>query len=186
MPVLMPAAIVAWVLLLWRLRRHDRLSLPRTLTAAIACSFGVVLLRSVLFPYPIVVGAERATLPPWPVFVQLIPVATVPRDPSGMVLNIILFLPIGVLLPFLVRGSVIRLGIVAFSLSTAIELVQLVSDVTLSTGRVADVDDVIGNTAGALLGIAFVRLLARSPRLSRVMTPFVCREASEAPAVQMR
>jgi hypothetical protein len=40
------------------------------------------------------------------VFVQLIPVATVPRDPSGMVLNIILFLPLGVLLPFLVRGSV--------------------------------------------------------------------------------
>ncbi|WP_375334624.1 VanZ family protein [Curtobacterium sp. MCBD17_019] len=132
-----------------------------------------MLLRSVLFPAPIVLGAERATLPPWPVFVQLIPVATVPRDPSGMVLNIVLFVPIGVLLPFLVRGSVIRLGTIAFLLSVTIEVVQLVGDMTVSTGRVADIDDVIGNTIGALVGIAVVRLLSRVPQLSRVATPFV-------------
>ncbi|PZE74755.1 hypothetical protein DEI82_10045 [Curtobacterium sp. MCBD17_019] len=173
LPVLIPAAIVVWVLLLWRLRQRDRLTLSRTITAGAACLFGIVLLRSVLFPAPIVLGAERATLPPWPVFVQLIPVATVPRDPSGMVLNIVLFVPIGVLLPFLVRGSVIRLGTIAFLLSVTIEVVQLVGDMTVSTGRVADIDDVIGNTIGALVGIAVVRLLSRVPQLSRVATPFV-------------
>jgi glycopeptide antibiotics resistance protein len=172
LPVLIPAAIVVWALLLRHLRHRNCLSLRRAVTAAVACLCGIVLLRSVLFPYPIVIGPQRATLPPWSVFVQLVPLVTVPQDPSGIILNIVLFAPIGVLLPFLVRASVLRLGFVAFLLSVTIEVVQLVGDMTISTGRVADVDDVIGNTIGALLGIGLVRLLTRVPQLDRVAAPF--------------
>ncbi|WIB65745.1 VanZ family protein [Curtobacterium sp. MCBD17_040] len=186
-PVLIPAAVVIWGLLVWRLRRAERLTVPRLVTAAVACMFGVVLRRSVLFPYPVVVGAGRATLPPWPVFVQLIPVATVPRDPSGMILNVVLFVPIGVLLPFLVRGSALRLGTVALLLSVTIELVQLIGDMTISTGRVADIDDIIGNTVGALIGIGFIRLLARAPQVARLAALFSWqRENTDTPVLGTR
>ncbi|MFJ7154433.1 VanZ family protein [Streptomyces sp. NPDC101118] len=64
--------------------------------------------------------------------------------------NLLLGVPLGVLLPVLVppaRGF-LRVGVVTAALMTLVELIQG----ALVTGRAFDVDDVILNTAGALLG----------------------------------
>lgn len=75
--------------------------------------------------------------------------------------NLLLGLPFGVLLPVLLppaRG-LLRVAAVTVCLMTLVELIQG----ALVTGRVFDIDDVILNTAGALLGYLLVgRRLGRS------------------------
>ncbi|MFF4099100.1 VanZ family protein [Streptomyces sp. NPDC001903] len=78
--------------------------------------------------------------------------------------NVLLGLPFGVLLPVLLppaRG-LLRVGAVTVCLMTLVELVQG----ALVTGRVFDIDDVILNTAGALLGYLLI-----GRRLGRAVHP---------------
>ncbi|MFD4137020.1 VanZ family protein [Streptomyces goshikiensis] len=78
--------------------------------------------------------------------------------------NLLLGLPFGVLLPVLLppaRGLV-RVVAVTFCLMTLVELIQG----ALVTGRVFDIDDVILNTAGALLGYLLI-----GRRLGRAVHP---------------
>ncbi|KOU23494.1 membrane protein [Streptomyces sp. WM6372] len=78
--------------------------------------------------------------------------------------NLLLGLPFGVLLPVLLppaRG-LLRVGAVTVCLMTLVELVQG----ALVTGRVFDIDDVILNTAGALLGYLLI-----GRRLGRAVHP---------------
>lgn len=71
----------------------------------------------------------------------------------NFVCNIGVFAPIGLLLPLSSRRPIRGREVVAtgFALSVTIEVLQY-----LSGRRVADVDDVILNTAGALLGYALL------------------------------
>ncbi|MFD9357139.1 VanZ family protein [Streptomyces sp. NPDC060031] len=78
--------------------------------------------------------------------------------------NLLLGLPFGVLLPVLLppaRG-LLRVGAVTVCLMTLVELIQG----ALVTGRVFDIDDVILNTAGALLGYLLI-----GRRLGRAVHP---------------
>ncbi|MCX5589099.1 VanZ family protein [Streptomyces erythrochromogenes] len=78
--------------------------------------------------------------------------------------NLLLGVPFGVLLPVLLppaRG-LLRVAAVTICLMTLVELIQG----ALVTGRVFDIDDVILNTAGALLGYLFIGL-----RLGRAVHP---------------
>ena len=69
---------------------------------------------------------------------------------TNLVGNIVLFVPFGAVVALLVRGGALRriatATVLAAALSVSIEAVQLL------LGRVADVDDVVLNTGGALLG----------------------------------
>ena len=84
------------------------------------------------------------------------------RDISvrGYVLNAVMFLPFGLLLPLLGRGrgrflSVLGAG---FGFSLLIELSQILSQ------RGTDVDDLIMNTLGAALGFGLYKVLDRFTR----------------------
>lgn len=72
-----------------------------------------------------------------------------------MIGNILAFVPLGILLPMAVRSrwSLVLLAITALGLSVAIELGQLAVSVWLGYAyRSTDVDDVILNVLGALVG----------------------------------
>lgn len=74
--------------------------------------------------------------------------------------NIAYFVPAGALLP-LVRSrptSARQVALAAFALSGAVELAQYASG-----RRVCDVDDVLLNVSGALLGYALFRATRRAP-----------------------
>ncbi|MGW6840061.1 VanZ family protein [Streptomyces sp. NPDC054958] len=78
--------------------------------------------------------------------------------------NLLMGVPFGVLLPVLLppaRG-LLRVAVVTVALMTLVELTQG----ALVTGRVFDIDDVILNTSGALLGYLFIGL-----RLGRAVHP---------------
>ncbi|TPW77662.1 VanZ family protein [Schumannella soli] len=171
MPVLVPLAAIVFALLLWRLRRHGALTVPRVVLAAALVVYGAGVLRSTLLPADILIGSARDDLAPLSVLVNLVPLIDVPADPSGMLLNVLMFAPAGVLLPLVLRRpTAARVIVVALALSLGIELTQLLGDVTISTGRIFELDDLIGNTAGAALGFAAFRLATRVPAIGRMAT----------------
>jgi drug/metabolite transporter superfamily protein YnfA len=168
-PLLIALAIAAAGWMVWLLLRHGALTVPPALLVVTLCVYGVGVLRSVLLPFIVAVGAGRDDLPDGTVFVVLVPFTDTLEDPSGTALNILLFLPLGALAPFVLRRpSLLRVGLAGLLTSLAIELVQLAADVTISTGRIADVDDVLGNTVGALLGYGILLLLLLVSPLRRL------------------
>ena len=81
--------------------------------------------------------------------------------------NILLFLPLGVMLPLLhVRfRSLKTLLITAVCLSLSIEIIQFALRL-IGSARSVDIDDVLLNTLGACLGYALVRIVASEPVVS--------------------
>lgn len=88
--------------------------------------------------------------------------------PIEVVENVLLFVPVGLFLGMLApRWPWWRAGLVAAGTSIALESAQYV----LATGA-SDVTDVLGNTAGALLGLGLLALARRrlGERTGRVLT----------------
>ncbi|HUS01253.1 MAG TPA: VanZ family protein [Chitinophagaceae bacterium] len=74
--------------------------------------------------------------------------------------NIVLFAPLGIFLPLLSRKfySLKRMIVTAFICSLSIELIQLIGR-QFGNYRTVDIDDIILNTLGAILGYFIVRWL---------------------------
>lgn len=99
----------------------------------------------------------------WRFGLNLVPLLHVHAPQFAM--NVALFMPLGVLLPLLyIRmaslGRVARFGLMA---SVAIEVAQWLIQVVLGTGRSTDIDDVLANTLGAMLGYGVFWLATRLP-----------------------
>jgi glycopeptide antibiotics resistance protein len=92
-----------------------------------------------------------------------------PRTLSEIAGNVALFVPLGMLLPFLSRRwSLPRVVILAVVLSTLFEVSQYV----LNRGRLADIDDVMLNVLGAALGwLAWGLVSSQSVRPSSPSPP---------------
>lgn len=88
-------------------------------------------------------------------------------DPAvrQVVLNVIFFIPLGVLLRHLFGWRVSRCIAAGFVTSLVIEVTQLTGIwwIYPCAYRVFDVDDLIANTAGAVIGVALAPLAARIP-----------------------
>ena len=168
LPVVVPVACLAFLAAALRLRRLGAMTGARLASSAVICVYGAGVLNAVLLPFAIVVGSARDDLASWRVFVNLVPVSTALQDPIGIVLNAALFVPLGMILPLVLRPPTAwRVLTVGFFISLAIELVQLLADVTVSSGRIADVDDLLGNTAGVLIGCLLFRIVMCLPGADR-------------------
>jgi glycopeptide antibiotics resistance protein len=152
-------------ILVIQFRRYGRLSVARLVGAAAASIYGVAVVAYTLFPLPVDTG--RTCAPP----VQLIPfhvIADISRETAGLplrsvlvsapvlqfVLNIALFVPWGVLVRrFFSRGIVFAI-VSGLGLSLLIETTQYTGIWSLygCAFRLADVDDLIANTGGSLVG----------------------------------
>jgi glycopeptide antibiotics resistance protein len=83
-----------------------------------------------------------------------------------MAANVVMFLPFGILVPMLwpstrATARVLWLGLGA---SLAIELTQLLFLVTLNSRRTVDINDLIANAGGAVLGYWLLQLIRWSNR----------------------
>ena len=85
-------------------------------------------------------------------------------DGPSFTLNVIMFVPFGILLPLLwpATDGYRRIALYATAASASIELVQLLLGVTIGSRRTVDVNDLIANAAGALLGLLILRLAVPS------------------------
>lgn len=101
--------------------------------------------------------------------VNLVPLVSLTlQDTQTSLLNLLLFIPFGFGLPFITDLRLRKVVVVGTAFSVAIELVQLISGLIAGvTFRVADINDVIFNTAGVALGymlcVALLRLSRRMP-----------------------
>lgn len=185
--ILLPFLVVVTGLMVWRLRRRSGpVTAPRVLVGLLACGYAAAVLDAVLLPYQVGAGSQGADVP-WHVWVNLVPLAD--DDLSGLWLNILLFVPLGVILPLvLARASAGRVLLAGFVVSLSIEVVQLMGALTISPGRVADVDDLLANTLGTLAGYALFRAVTLVPRLRRLAAAVTWppRASAETPAGHRR
>ncbi|MDX3641686.1 VanZ family protein [Streptomyces sp. MB09-02B] len=138
-------------------------------------AFGAVLAGLTLQPSPASEALTHSNLQPG-ASLELYWHHPDPRDALKQVGgNILLGLPFGILLPVLAPGArgLLRVPALTALMMLLVELVQG----ALVTGRAFDIDDVILNTAGALLGYL---LLGR--RLGRAVHARAPREPKPAPA----
>ena len=174
-------------------RRHGRLSWRRTITTATAAIYGFGLFSYTMLPLP---SSRDEFCRPGVAIPQLVPgrflddfkLAIMERGLSGfatsftlwqVLFNIILFMPLGILAVRWLRGNIITGVLLGFAASLAIELTQYTGIWGLYTCayRVADVDDLFTNTAGALLGAVIAYL-----PMFRFLSGPVEADAAQAPA----
>ncbi|WP_405154726.1 VanZ family protein [Paenibacillus sp. FSL K6-0108] len=155
-----------FVLVLLILVLHARLSRTRytvrqyVLVLALAI-YMLGIMHFVFFPIDVNIGIY-ANQTPWYQSIQWIPLLT--ADASSFLLNILLFMPLGFMLP-LARPWIHSIRTAAASglaLSFLIEITQLLLRVTLGNGRSTDLNDLIANTAGSVIGFVILNMFSKS------------------------
>jgi glycopeptide antibiotics resistance protein len=117
---------------------------------------------------------------PWYTVIHPVPFLV---DRTSFVLNVIMTVPFGVLLPLLWRrtDSLARIAAYAAWTSLGIETVQFLLGLLLHSRRTVDVNDLIANTAGAVIGLILLRaVLPRAERaaIARAAAPAVTRSGA--------
>lgn len=110
----------------------------------------------------VLVGLPNVTYIRIELNLNLIPVVGMIDDWKNSILNILLFVPLGIMLPILWRKfrNLKNALLFGFLMSCAIELLQIL------TYRTTDVNDLITNTLGTFLGFHCIKLLGRNIRLT--------------------
>ncbi|WP_204911996.1 VanZ family protein [Microlunatus spumicola] len=168
-PVLLPllvGVVVVWLLALG----HRRALTPgRTLTVLVATTYAAAVLALTFFPWrvpfpdgrgDVLVGTPTAA-PEVALrsLLNVVPFTTI--DPPSFLLNVVMTLPLGALLPLLLRvRGVPAVALVGLAVSTSIELGQGVGDVVLGMQRTVDVNDLVANVSGTVLGLLCFRAVA--------------------------
>jgi glycopeptide antibiotics resistance protein len=156
-PVLSPLLVAyACGLLIFVVRRPARFSRRRLTTISIFFLYALGVVAVTIFPIiPRTAGYWAGQ--PWWLVLRWIPFDV---DGWSFLLNVLMFLPMGVLWPLLQSrvDSVRALFVRSLCVSGAIELTQFVLGLTLGSRRTVDINDLIANSGGALLGLLVVRL----------------------------
>ncbi|MEF9907961.1 VanZ family protein [Streptomyces sp. P9-A2] len=125
-----------------------------------AAVYAAAVLSITVFPITVTWG-EYASQTPWYNQINFIPLITF--DVTA-VPNVIMFVPFGMLLPLISRVSgVLRATAVSLLASLSIELAQLLSYVLFNNGRACDVNDLLANALGGLIGWLLVRAALGRP-----------------------
>lgn len=163
LPVVVPLAVAAFAILLWRLRRRDRLTVTRVAVSATLCVYGAGVIGNTLLP--IFIGAPASELP-WSSYLNLVPLVN--TDVADMLENVAVFIPLGILLPLVTRiRSLGAVALAGFLISLAMELLQFVNAVAANGGHIADINDLLANTLGAPLGLGLYRAALLVPAVRR-------------------
>nr|WP_154896816.1 VanZ family protein [Paenibacillus xylanexedens] len=154
-----------FILILLALVIHARVSTVRYTSKQylLMLTFAIYMLgvlHFVFFPIDVNIGIY-ANQTPWYKNLQWVPLLT--ADAPSFLLNIVLFMPLGFLLPLLKPSvnSIRKAASAGLMLSFTIEILQLVIRITLGNGRSTDINDLIANTAGSVLGFVILGLLIR-------------------------
>lgn len=181
--------VPAWVLLrILRIRKSNSFLLLRELAVTLFFLSVLVLINFTIFPIP--VGIRRFDL-----HFNFVPFSSiygslhhswyiVPlRQLAG---NMLLFMPIGFFIPLLWEKlrNLWKVTLLGFSLSFSIEFLQLT---LLANMRSADVDDIILNTIGTILGYSIYRIIfpLANHVIIREMGTGACHHISNLPGISL-
>ena len=161
--------------LVWQYRRFGRLSFARLLGLAAVCLYAAALLTYTLLPLPersvewCQLHARGMNLRPF-AFIDDIREAAPGRSLRGLLtsfavlqvaFNVVLFVPFGVILRRYFNRSVLVTTVLGAATSLLIELTQLTGlwFIYPCAFRAADVDDLMTNTLGTILGAVLAPVL---------------------------
>jgi glycopeptide antibiotics resistance protein len=136
--------------------------LRRTVTALLMLLYAIAVVAVTIFPITPHPSSYWAATPWW-TMIHYVPFVV---DAASFVLNIVMFVPFGILVPMLWPrvDSVRRLVGWAAVGSSSIELTQLIVGLAVGSRRTVDVNDLIANSAGALAGLLVLRAAVPDPR----------------------
>jgi len=159
--ILVPVMLLGLLWLInWAKRQKQKITFAQFF---VLITFGIYILSMIdLVFFPIEVNIGRyANQTPWYNTINFIPILTI--DIKTFLLNVIMLIPFGMYFPFLMqtKTSVKRIAKLGFGLSLSFELVQLIIRVVLGNGRSTDINDLLANTAGAVIGLLIVRKLVK-------------------------
>jgi glycopeptide antibiotics resistance protein len=161
--ILFPIFILFLVFLFKVAKKYHLAGGQRFLLVTLAI-YLLAVIHLVFFPIEVYLGEYRSTQPIWQQVLNefnFIPVLTI--DIPSFVLNVIMLIPFGVYLPLLSSkvNSVKKAAKYGSLLSLSIEITQLLIEVTLGSGRIADINDIIANTLGAAVGYLIITKLVK-------------------------
>ncbi len=168
LPVVIPLGVVVFVLLCWRLQATRRFTLPRAAVAAALAVYGAGIVANTVFPIFLNPPPRDRS---WWSGVVLTPF--VDYEVGDAVTNVIVFVPLGVLIALVLqRPNWLPVLAAVVCSSLAIELTQLAVQDLAGGGHIADIDDLIFNTVGGMVGYAALLVLLRLPGGSRLVSHF--------------
>ena len=178
LPIVIPLGVVIFLVLLWTLRARGRVTLPRASVAAVLALYAGGVIANTVFPIFIHVGTwpDRG---PRPLALWLVPFVDYGLEDA--LINIAVFVPLGVLIPLLLaRPSWWRVTAIVAGASLAIELTQMATAGLAYGGHIADINDWMTNILGGVIGYGLFVLVTRSKPLAGVVQQFrwPAREAS--------
>ncbi|MFL0565148.1 VanZ family protein [Microbacterium sp. 179-I 1D1 NHS] len=178
LPVAIPLGALLFVLLIAVLARLKKLTWARAVTAAVAAVYAAGIFANTIFPiYLSAVDSGEQ----WTPKLALVPFYDYEVDDALM--NIAVFVPLGVLIPLLMRRpSWVKVVLTAVSVSLGIELAQLAAQAFFAGGHIADVNDLMWNIVGGVVGYAVYLLALRIRGLSALVRLFRWHDDSSAPA----
>lgn len=169
LPLVVPLAAAVFLALLWHLRRRGMLSAPRAAVAFALCFYVAGVVANTVFPIYLDMPSRSGS--PWHSSLYLEPFEN--YEAADAVMNIVVFVPVGMIVPLLLaRTSLWRVVAVAAALSLTIEATQLLTARLLGGGHVADVNDLMFNVLGGLLGCVLFEALSRVPGLGVALDRF--------------
>lgn len=160
-------SLIAYILLFaFKLRRK---SLKEIFWATLIFIYGVLVVHVTIFPLPLdKIGAEMLRISSSPNYINLIPLIDLKDYDFNsfvrqMICNIIMFMPLGFLLPaYSIKFQNIKCTTkVSFLVSLFIESLQLLISFFFIHGafRIFDINDLIMNTLGGIIGfLAYMNL----------------------------
>lgn len=178
LPIVIPLEIVIFLVLLWTLHARGRVTVPRASVAAVLALYAGGVIANTVFPIFIHVGTWPDSGP------RPLPLWLVPFVDYGLedaLVNIAVFVPLGVLIPLLLaRPSWWRVAAIVAGASLAIELTQMATAQLAFGGHIADVNDWMTNILGGVAGYGLFVLVTRSQSVYGVVQRFrwPAREAS--------
>lgn len=171
--ILIPLFLVYLATTIYKIKKNgDKLNKFQYITLI---TFGIYILSVIdLTQFPINLDwSIYRDLTPWYKKINPIPILTI--DMSSFILNVIMLFPYGVYQYLLIKEEKLRWEYVAlksFIFSLCIELTQLFMYIIFNSARSVDVNDLVANTLGGVIGYVFVKLIARNEYFREVINQF--------------
>lgn len=165
--IVVPAFLIFLLYIVFAFLRH-KFSLGQTVLLTSYAIYFLCMIHLVFFPIEVNIG-KYANLTPWYKSINFIPILTI--DIETFLLNIIMMLPLGMYLPLLNRKyrSFKKAAYMGFLVSLSFEIIQLIIRVILGNGRSTDINDLIANTVGAVVGFLLIKKLSHVTIVSRIL-----------------
>ena len=147
--------LVLYLPILFVLKRKEKSAIRQLSYIGLFCSLFIIIFATILY--------VRISLPPKQYFLNLIPFNwTSDADAIGQLVNekipnILLFVPLGFFIPavFRTKRKLYKIVIISFCITFSVEFIQYF------IGRLADIDDIITNVLGGIIGYQIFQLINR-------------------------